>query len=157
MSNRRRHGTRCRVEELEGRAVPSVTIVKAALDVSSDTLHVIGYIEKTPVAGLKLIVSVELETVKTTEDFVIRPPHTHITRLHTSPPPALPPGVKAHEITGIFDTEHKLEHRYDPSKIDEVQLVVKVELVHENGDVVNSATKVEFPLEVLTGAPPYLA
>jgi hypothetical protein len=45
---RRRRDTRCRVEELEGRAVPSITIVKAALDVRSNTIHIIGYIEKTP-------------------------------------------------------------------------------------------------------------
>ena len=155
MLKRRRRDTRCRVEELEGRAVPSITIVKAALDVPSDTLHIIGYIEKTSVAGLTLRVNVTLEAGKAVQDFVIEPPNTHITALHTSPRPALPPGVKAGAIRGIFDTKYALGPEFDSGDI--VYVDVKVELLHKNGTVVESATKAQTSLEILTGKPPYLA
>jgi len=152
---RRRRDTRCRVEELEERAVPSITIVKAALDVPSDTIHIIGYIEKTSVAGLRLRVNVALEAGKAVQDFVLEPPDTHITALHTSRPPVLPPGVKARAITGVFDTKHALA---DGIALDDITYVdVKVELLHKNGTVVESATKAQTSLEILTGTPPYLA
>jgi hypothetical protein len=155
VSKRRRRNTRCRVEELEGRAVPSITIVKAALDVRSDTIHIIGYIEKTSVAGLTLRVNVTLEAGKAVQDFVIEPPNTHITALHTSHPPALPPGVKARAITGIFDTKHALPDGI--ARDDIIYVDVKVELLHKNETVAESATKAQTSLEILTGKPPYLA
>jgi hypothetical protein len=155
VSKRRRRDTRCRVEGLEGRAVPSITIVKAALDVPSDTIHIIGYIQKTSVAGLRLRVNVAVEAGKAVQDFVLEPPDTHITAFHTSHPPALPPGVKAKSITGVFDTKHPLADGFALDNINYVD--VKVELLHKDGTVAESATKAQTSLETLTGTPPYLA
>jgi hypothetical protein len=153
MLKRRRRDSRFQVEQLEGRAVPSITIVKAAI-ATGGTIHIIGYIEKTPVAGLSLSVSTILDIKGHRPDvFNLEPPFVAIVPLpaHTT---KLPHGVKASEITGVFDATYGAPDNYNPKDLRKV--VVNVHLLRQNGHRDQSAKKEQSKLEKLTGTPPYL-
>ncbi len=154
MLNRRRRDSRFRVEQLEGRAVPSVTIVKAAID-HTRTIHIIGYIKTTPVAGLSLSVSTILDIKGHRPDIVnLEPPSVSINPLpaHTT---KLPHGVKASEISGVFDARFGAPANLTSKDLRKV--VVNVHLLRPNGQRDQSAKKEQDKLVTLTGNPPYLA
>ena len=151
MSKRRRRDVRCRVAPLEGRAVPSIAILKAAIDSSKD-IHIIGYIQTTPTQNLSLSVSTILDIKGRPPDVVTISP-AYIKPLPV-PTPKLPKGVRADTISGIFNATYSAPTNFKPDEVRKV--VVNVDLLRSNGTRAESAKREQDKLERLTGSSPYL-
>ena len=155
MFERRRRDIRCRVEELEGRAVPSIVVLKAGLDFPTDIkiskIHIIGYTAQPSISGEELRFSVILK----------RPGHSaeikgfmsKITPLPSSA--ALPIGVNAGSISGVFDGSFKTPAKFHAN---DTRVTVTVESLHPGtGKAVDHTKRADIPLTVLVGTSPYLS
>jgi hypothetical protein len=154
MFERRRRDIRCRVEELEGRAVPSIVVLKVAVDFPNDIkiskIHIIGYTTQPSVAGEALRFSVILHRPGQKPE--IKGFMSHISSL---PPSAtLPIGVNAGSISGVFDASPPNFHANTAA-----HMTVTVESLHpgHNGKAVDHTKRADIPITVLVGSPPYLA